>query len=140
MGPAVDALMATMATPEMIERVSRDPRAFQSAMTALREAIALTAKGNTEGADAALAPARTVKWPPPLQALIELIEGSILLGRGDAAGALARYEEGERLFPGMPCNAPGWRGSVYRRPQPAPDEALAAVRPRVPERGRTGRS
>lgn len=95
-------LAAVMATPDMIQKISRNPQEFQTAITALRETFGLLAKGDVEGGDKALAPARGVKWPKQMQAVIELAEGMILLGRGDAAGALDRIEIADRLLPEMP--------------------------------------
>jgi len=104
-------LISALVTPEMIERIGRNPLAFQTAMAGIRDAIALAAKGDFEGAATALAPARPGPWPPEVRAIIELVEGMILVGRGDHGGALARFDTAEQLVPGMPSNALG-RGSA----------------------------
>jgi predicted negative regulator of RcsB-dependent stress response len=126
MGLRATRSVAALATPELIDRIARDPAAFQAAMAGIRDAMVLLAKGDVDGGDAALAPARAIVWPPPIRALVELAEGTIQLGRGDPAGALVRFEEAERLFPGMPCAAL-LRGSAYVA-LGRHDEAFAAVR------------
>jgi tetratricopeptide (TPR) repeat protein len=126
MGLRVTRISAAMATPEMIERVTRDPFAFQAGLVGFREAVALLSRGDADGADAALVPTRALPWPPPVRAVIEVTEGTILLARGDAPGALVRYAEAERLFPGMPILA-AVRGSAYAALGRYTD-ALAAVR------------
>ena len=104
LGLRTTRIVAAMATPEMMEQIGRDPLKLQTAMAGVRTAIALIGQGDVEGADAALAPARGTPWPSPIRAVIALAEGTIARGRGDADGALARYDEAERLLPNMPAN------------------------------------
>ena len=93
--------VATLVTPANIERLGRNLPAFQRAVQALQEGMNLLARGDCEGADKALAPARLVQLPAPFQAIVEIAEGLILLSRGDGNAALARFDTAERLLPGM---------------------------------------
>jgi tetratricopeptide (TPR) repeat protein len=126
LGLRTTRFVAAVATPEMLERIVKNPDAFRTGALSIQEAVSLIAKGDFEGADKALAPARQQQWPPQIRAILELAEGTILLGRDDAAGALVRLEEAERLFPGMPANALA-RGSAYVA-LGRHDDAFAAIR------------
>jgi hypothetical protein len=126
MGMRLTRTVASLATPEILEGVARDPLPFQKATVGLREAIALLSRGDAVGADVALAPARVIPWPTPVRAVLEFVEGMILMGKGDPAAALARLEEAERLLPNMPANtlARGLALAALGRPE----EALEAAR------------
>jgi tetratricopeptide (TPR) repeat protein len=119
-------IMAALVTPDIIDRVRRDPMSLQAATFAIREAISLISAGDVEGADAALAPARLMPWPATVRALVEVVEGMILLGRGDTDGALKRFDEADRLLPNMPATLLG-RATAYIRTGRTGD-ALAAAR------------
>ena len=126
MGLSATRLVAAMATPEGIERVGRNPQGFQRAVAGLRDALVLLGKGDIDGGDAALAPARAVQLPPQVQAILEVAEGTILLARGDPAGGLARYDAADRLLPNMPVTALA-RANAYVQ-LGRHDDAIAAVR------------
>lgn len=119
-------VMASMMTPEMINRIRRDPLAVQTAVGGVRDAMVHIGRQDVNAADLALAPARDGEWPPAVRALIELIEGAIVLGRGDPDAALARFDAAERLLPNVP-GAVLARGSAYVALGRL-DDALAAVR------------
>jgi hypothetical protein len=138
MGLSATQLLAAISTPEGIERLARNPGAFQRAVAGLRDGFVLLARGDFDGGDKALAPARAIQLPAQVQAVLEVAEGTILIGRGDAAGALARFDAGDRLLPGMPLTALA-RASAYVH-LGRPDDALAAIRAYQKEIGPDGLS
>jgi hypothetical protein len=117
---------AAVLTPDLIALMLRDPLIVQRALAGIRDSLARLARHDLDGAEEAVAPARQIHWPPPIQSILELTEGMILIGRGDPAAALARFENSERLAPGAPSCAL-MRGVAYSA-LGRHDEAFAELR------------
>jgi tetratricopeptide (TPR) repeat protein len=122
----ITRLLWALSTPNLTERFARDPQALQLATNAIRETNALIAQSDFEGADAALAPARLIPYPAQMQAIVEVLEGSILLGRGNAKAALTRFDTADRLMPNLPITLFSRAKAFIHLDRP--EDALAAIR------------
>jgi hypothetical protein len=103
MGTRLSSLMGSMLDQGVIRQLMADPTRFQNAATAIREgAVAIVLQRDVAEAERQLNLTRGIDLPAPLAALREILDGRIRLERGDGEGALERFDEVERLMPGIP--------------------------------------
>jgi Flp pilus assembly protein TadD len=97
-GMRFTALVTGLMTPGFMANLPQ----FQTAATAIRDAVVAVQAGDATAADRALAPARGVNLPTPLVALRDAIDGLIQVMKGEVATGLAALDRAEQQNPDMP--------------------------------------
>src|SRR5262249_2791419 len=97
-GMRLTAVVTELMTPGFLANAAQ----FQTAGTAIRDAVVAAQTGDADPAERARAPARGVNLPAPLVALRDAIEGLIQVIKGEVEAGLASLDRAERQNPDMP--------------------------------------
>jgi tetratricopeptide (TPR) repeat protein len=126
MGMRATRIAASLMKSDLLNQFLANPEPLQKGVAAYQTATLHIARGDVAGADAALAPARAIRWPAPLAAVVEVIDGMILMHRGEPGNALARFDAAERLYPNIPAVMLGRAMALIELHRP--QEAIVAIR------------
>jgi tetratricopeptide (TPR) repeat protein len=112
--------------PEVLEAEAREPGRYSAVRSVVASATRAMNAQNADEADRLLAPIRGFKLAAEDAAIRAIVEGRILAKRRDTDAAIQKFEEAEKLSPGMPA-AISYRASTYADAARYP-EALEAAR------------